>query len=582
MADEQLRNLEEILDGAAPSVAPGSPPRGRRNSRSGSVDEATDNVEAFISTGTESSTLHGWSPAESAAAATSAEEKLKREGESLSLPPPHPGIPQAIKQENGKQGQTSARSTATGTSTENTIDDVGAQLGDVSLQKKNSKKKGKEEKQQQQHPKYQPKPKLTKAERRALQEKQRAAKAAKRAASGIKSNGKGGGKGASGGKKTSGSEQSGGKSKKASGSSQRWNSKEVNIFAHLQRFQNVSSSSLGVGFSSSENVHPAIVAVGLQYAKGKLCGANARCIAMLEAIKRVITDYQTPPGVFLAADLDKKLKVMIGFVVKCRPLAVSMGNAFRFVRKLVAHVKPDVPDEQAKLRLCERIDRFTQERITMASEAIVKSALEKVIDDDVILTFGRSFVVEQLLLRAHAAGRHFRVIIVDARPKLEGRQLLNALSEAGLSCSYVLLNAASYVMNEVSKVFVGAAAMMANGTAFSRAGTASIAMMAHAYRKPVIFCCETYKFSERVQLDSIIFNEVGDPEAIANVNGSKKEGDAILKKWETQDNLRILNLSYDVTPQKFITVIITELGMIPCTSVPVIIREFRSSQDFEL
>lgn len=33
--------------------------------------------------------------------------------------------------------------------------------------------------------------------------------------------------------------------------------------------------------------------------------------------------------------------------------------------------------------------------------------------------------------------------------------------------------------------------------------------MAQAYNKPVLVCCETYKFSERVQTDSFVYNEIG-------------------------------------------------------------------------
>ena len=77
---------------------------------------------------------------------------------------------------------------------------------------------------------------------------------------------------------------------------------------------------------------------------------------------------------------------------------------------------------------------------------------------------------------------------------------------------YCLLNGLSYVMKEVSKVFLGAAAMMSNGAALSRVGTAAVAMTAQTYRKPVMVCCETYKFCERVQLDSICWNELADPD----------------------------------------------------------------------
>lgn len=36
--------------------------------------------------------------------------------------------------------------------------------------------------------------------------------------------------------------------------------------------------------------------------------------------------------------------------------------------------------------------------------------------------------------------------------------------------------------------------------------------------------------------------------------------------------LNALNLMYDVTPPKYVTGVATELGILPCTSVPVILR----------
>lgn len=50
------------------------------------------------------------------------------------------------------------------------------------------------------------------------------------------------------------------------------------------------------------------------------------------------------------------------------------------------------------------------------------------------------------------------------------------------------------------QVFLGAAAVMSNGTVMGRAGNAAVAMMAHAHSKPVLVCCESFKFHERVQV----------------------------------------------------------------------------------
>jgi translation initiation factor 2B subunit (eIF-2B alpha/beta/delta family) len=42
--------------------------------------------------------------------------------------------------------------------------------------------------------------------------------------------------------------------------------------------------------------------------------------------------------------------------------------------------------------------------------------------------------------------------------------------------------------------------------------------------------------------------------------------------------LNVLNLVYDVMPIDFVTLIVTEFGLIPPTSVPVILREKRDDE----
>ena len=68
----------------------------------------------------------------------------------------------------------------------------------------------------------------------------------------------------------------------------------------------------------------------------------------------------------------------------------------------------------------------------------------------------------------------------------------------------------SWLSLQVSKVFLGAHAILANGAVMSRAGTAQVALMAKAYNVPVLVACETHKTCERVQTDSIVYNELGE------------------------------------------------------------------------
>lgn len=129
----------------------------------------------------------------------------------------------------------------------------------------------------------------------------------------------------------------------------------------------------------------------------------------------------------------------------------------------------------------------------------------------VALTFSNcsSSLIRKILLDAHKNGKQFEIIVVDGRPLLEGREMLRRLVDAGLNCTYVMINAVSFVMSSATKVLLGAHALLANGYVMSRTGTAQIALIAKAFNKPVLVCCETYKFSEKAQTDSFVYNEIG-------------------------------------------------------------------------
>ncbi|KDN50913.1 hypothetical protein RSAG8_00542, partial [Rhizoctonia solani AG-8 WAC10335] len=92
---------------------------------------------------------------------------------------------------------------------------------------------------------------------------------------------------------------------------------------------------------------------------------------------------------------------------------------------------------------------------------------------------------------------------------LEGRNLLRTLAAAGIPCTYCILSALGTVMKDTSIVFLGTHALHSNGALYSRAGTALVAMMAKQHNVPVLACCETYKFSDSVNLDSFTKNELG-------------------------------------------------------------------------
>ena len=244
-----------------------------------------------------------------------------------------------------------------------------------------------------------------------------------------------------------------------------------------------------------------------------------------------------------------------------------MGNAIRWLKVEISNVDVSTPESQAKSDVCNSIDTYVREKVTVADQVIVKKANYKIESGDVIMTFAKSSIVQQTLVEAFRSGKKFRVIVVDSRPLFEGKNLARALTDLGMEVQYSLTHGISHVIRQATKVFLGAHAMMSTGL-YSRVGTALVAMSAKEANVPVIVCCESVKLTERVALDSFVHNEIAPAQELIIQGKTSSE----LSKWEKVPNLQLLNLMYDLTPAEYINMVVTEYGIIPPSSVPVIIR----------
>jgi translation initiation factor eIF-2B subunit delta len=109
---------------------------------------------------------------------------------------------------------------------------------------------------------------------------------------------------------------------------------------------------------------------------------------------------------------------------------------------------------------------------------------------------------------------------------------------ADILCVYIQLNTLTFVMKQVTKIFPGASALMSNGAIYDgRVGTACVALLAKDNRIPVLVCCETYKLSNKVRLESITQNELGNPAVLKGVSGG---GDSSLANPKENKNLKLL------------------------------------------
>eukprot|EP00298_Acanthocystis_sp_HF-20_P006415 c16284_g1_i2.p1 GENE.c16284_g1_i2~~c16284_g1_i2.p1 ORF type:complete len:339 (+),score=148.34 c16284_g1_i2:1-1017(+) len=320
-------------------------------------------------------------------------------------------------------------------------------------------------------------------------------------------------------------------------------------------------------------IHPAIIRLGLKYENGIVSGGNHRALALFCALKQIISDYELPPGEQVRHDLLRYLTQQISYLVTCRPLSASMGASIRHIKNIVCSLNATISVTDAKKKLFDELDLYEQEKIIIPRKNIFNLGLTLVKDGDVILVYGSSEMIELVLTKSFQSGKNIRVVVVDSKPDYSGKNMAISLANSGVQVTYIQLHAVCYIIQEVTKTFLSASALLTNGSVYSCAGTSLVAMVSHKFKVPVIVFCEPYKFVDAAKLDAMVMNEIGNPDKL--LENTHEFSHTALSDWKSLKNLKLLNLLYDLTPMEFVQMVVTDVGLIPPTSVPVILREYQ-------
>lgn len=119
----------------------------------------------------------------------------------------------------------------------------------------------------------------------------------------------------------------------------------VKLFNHLY------ADTLPINVLSSSTIHPAIVRLGVQYSSGIVKGCNARGLAFMNAIKTVIAEYETPAQKEFSRSLEDVIKSSGNYLQQCRPLAVSVTNAMKFIQFQLRQLNKSESDAEVCFRL---------------------------------------------------------------------------------------------------------------------------------------------------------------------------------------------------------------------------------------
>ncbi|HNT23344.1 MAG TPA: S-methyl-5-thioribose-1-phosphate isomerase [Anaerolineales bacterium] len=155
---------------------------------------------------------------------------------------------------------------------------------------------------------------------------------------------------------------------------------------------------------------------------------------------------------------------------------------------------------------------------------------------------------------AHEHGKKIHVYVDETRPRLQGARLTSwELKQLGIPHTVVVDGASGHIMRTVGAdlCLVGCDRIAANGDVANKIGTFNLALAAHAHGVPLYSVGPT----STVDLDT------PNGDAIPIEERPASEVTHVGECQVTPDGVQVANPSFDVTPARYVTAIITEKGI---------------------
>jgi len=277
---------------------------------------------------------------------------------------------------------------------------------------------------------------------------------------------------------------------------------------------------------------------------------------------------------------------------------IALSSGCELFLKYVTRASLETPDfTTCKSQVLERGERFAEFSLA-ARDRISSVGGPFVREGSVVLTHGRSRVVESLLLRAALVERkRFRVMVLEGRPDAAGAKSARTYERCGIPTTVVLDSAMGYVMERVDMVIVGAEGVVENGGVVNKVGTFSLGVMAKELGVPFYVAAESYKFTRLYPLNNSDLPEMGgigeslqfldtlNWSASGSSSSRKKDGDEKKEEGSTMSTsttrlqdvkdyivnlpstVEVQNPPCDFTPAKYITLLFTDLGVLTPSAV---------------
>ncbi|KAL0104818.1 hypothetical protein PUN28_016452 [Cardiocondyla obscurior] len=350
--------------------------------------------------------------------------------------------------------------------------------------------------------------------------------------------------------------------------------------------------------ASSPDVNESVLKLINDIHYGEIKGTHNIVVATVSTLKEIINNAKWNT----AKDLMDNIRQNGKYLIQMLPLEACIGNMVRRVLQIIREEynsalknKTDETDPQESLHkiltaendqeidfdismpllktsLIDHINEFEVELET-CSDNITRQASEHIHSNEIIMTIGKSKLVEEFFKKA-ATTRAFDVIVAEGGSTLSGHEMAANLAKAKIKTTLISDAAIFAMMSRVNKVIIGTHTVMADGGLRAISGAHTVAQAAKHYSVPVMVLLPLYKLAPLYHCSG---KQNGFNCLVSPMHGVIDSANAPLL-----ERIHAYNPVFDYVPPDLVTLFISNTGGNAPSYVYRLLSELYHPDDYEL
>ncbi|MEW6406863.1 MAG: S-methyl-5-thioribose-1-phosphate isomerase [Chloroflexota bacterium] len=262
----------------------------------------------------------------------------------------------------------------------------------------------------------------------------------------------------------------------------------------------------------------------------------------------------------LLADLQQAAAVL----KSARPTAVNLVWAIDRVMRAAKKMKEERGADALRQFVLDEAQRIADEDVEI-NKRMAEHGAALIDDGDTVIHHCNTGALASVdwgtalgvIRTAHEQGKRVHILVDETRPRLQGARLTAwELEQYGIPYEIISDNMSGYFLKsgKAQKVFFGADRVAANGDVANKIGSYMLALAAHDNGVPVYPVVPTSTIDLSLAHGDLIPIEERDPQEVLDI---QFQGERV-----TPIEAQARNPAFDVTPNRLVTAIVTEKGVV--------------------